>query len=132
VDVFEQKNAFVKGLREQWRILWRTRFDDRVRAEGIASQSYPDLFVDRGQVIIATRDYKPLSFHEILEAHLQPDMVEVVDPSPFRGGLRKFIREAIIKRKGNGKRSRPSPPKPKPSKDQQLKKGGRGWVHFRA
>jgi len=127
----DRQRAFVEGLRWQWKTLWRERIDDRVKAEGIASRGFPDLFVERGTIIIATRDYKPLSFQEILEAHLQPNMAEVVNPSPSRGGLRKFIREAKMKQGGNGKRRRPSPPKLKPSKDQQLKKGGRGWLHYR-
>jgi len=126
----EDYNLFVEDLRWQWKTLWRERIDDRVRAEGIASRVFPDLFVERGTIIIATRDYKPLNFREILEAHLQPDVVEIVNPSPSRGGVRKFIREVIMKQEGNGKRGRPSPPKPKPSKDQQLKGGGRGWLHF--
>jgi len=129
VEVDEQR-ALVESLREQWRILWRTRFDDRVRAEGIASQFYPDLLVDKGQVIIATRDYKPLSFHEILETYFPLPMADVVDPSPSRGGVGKFIRE-FIRRQGAGRRKRLFPPKPKGGGNQQLKKGGRGWLHIR-
>jgi len=124
-------NLFVEDLRWQWKTLWRERTDDRVRAEGIASRGFPDLFVERGTIIIATRDYKPLNFREILEAHLQLDGVEIVNMDPSRGGVGKFIKEVIMKREGIGKRRRPSPPKPKPSKDQQPKGGGRGWLHFR-
>ena len=125
----EDYKALVGDLRWQWKTLWRERIDDRVRAEGIASRGFPDLFVDRGTVIIATRDYKPLSFREILEAHLQPDMAEVVDPNPSRGGIRKFIKKVIVKREGKGGGRRLSSLKPKLSMNQQLKKGGRGWLH---
>lgn len=121
--------ALKKELREQWRLLWRDRFDDRVKAEGVASNEYPNLFVEKGTVIIASRDYRPLSFHEILEMHLSFPVADIVDPSPSRGGVGKFIREVIMKEAG---RRMPSPsPKPKSGKSQQPKKGGRGWLHFK-
>ncbi|MDH5462463.1 MAG: hypothetical protein OEX09_09630, partial [Candidatus Bathyarchaeota archaeon] len=53
---------FVQELKQRWRILWRHRIDDKVRAEGIASKDYDLLFVDRGTVIVATKDYKPPKF----------------------------------------------------------------------
>ncbi len=119
----------VEELRWQWKSLWRTRIDDKVKAEGIASQDYSKLFVDKGTVIIATRDYKPLSFHEILESHLPSCVAEIVNPSPFRGGVRKFIRQVIQKEKED-RRKKYAPPKPKHPKNQQQKKGGRGWLHY--
>lgn len=123
--------SFKKKLKEQWRVLWWNRIDDRVRAEGIASQSYPDLFVERGTVIVATRDYKPPSFHEILEMHLSSTVAETIDSPPSQGGVGKFIRE-VIRRQSAGTRKRPAPPpKSKSGKKRQLKKGGRGWLHFK-
>ena len=83
----------VEDLRGQWRMLWRTRIDDKLRAEGVARHEYPDLFVDRGTVIVATKDYKPLSFHEILRRHLPFNVADAVNPSPFIGGYRKFVKE---------------------------------------
>ena len=125
------KISFMKELREQWRMLWWNRIDDKVRAEGIANRSFPILFVERGTIIIATRDYKPLNFHEILEMHLSSPIAEIIDPSPYRGGLGKFIRE-FMRTQNIRSRKRPEPPpKNKFGKKQQLKKGGRGWLHFR-
>lgn len=120
---------FVEGLRNDWRMLWRTRIDDRVRAEGVASRDYPLLFTERGTIIVATRDYKPMSFHEILDEHLLPSDAETVNPSPTTGGIGKFIREVIRGQRSQARRRRPPPPKPKPPKGQQRKKGGRGWLH---
>ena len=57
----------VDDVRAEWRLLWRNRIDDKVRAEGIANRDYSLLFVDRGTVIVATKDFKPLNFKEILE-----------------------------------------------------------------
>ena len=59
----------VEELKVQWKRLWLERVDDKVRAEGIAVQDYSSLFVDKGTVIHATRDFKALNFKEILEQH---------------------------------------------------------------
>jgi len=120
-------------IKNQWRKMWRERIEDRVRAEGIANQNYPLLFVERGTVIIATRDYKPLSFDEILQQHRSSSTEgkdkDGVPPNPFIGGWRKFIREVISKQKRFTRRRRALSPEPRSRKKQLLKKGGRGWTH---
>ena len=40
--------------------------DDKVRAEDLASESFSLLFVKRGTVIKATRDFKALDLREIM------------------------------------------------------------------
>jgi len=120
---------FVDELRVQWKSLWRDRIDDKIRAEGIANQDYSKLFVERGTVIIATRDYKPPDFVEILEQHISSDAEKLVPPSPAVGGWGKFVRSVLSKQKGFARRL--APPEPNRKKDQQPKKGGRGWLHFR-
>jgi len=120
---------FIDELRVQWKLLWRDRIDDKVRAEGIANQDYSKLFVDRGTVIIATRDYKAPDFVEILEQHQLSDAYKVVPPNPTIGGWGKFVRNVLSKQKRFIKR--PVPPEPEGKKNQQRKKGGRGWLHFR-
>ena len=120
---------FVDELRAQWKLLWRDRIDDKIRAEGMANQDYSKLFVERGTVIIATRDYKPPDFIEILQQHLSSDAEKLVPPNPSVGGWGKFIRSVINKQRYLTRRR--APPKPDRKKDQQLKKGGRGWLHFR-
>ncbi len=122
---------FVDTLRERWRLLWQDRIDDKVRAEGIASENYDLLFVDQGTVIVATRDYKPPNFREIMERHAeyrQPG--RVVASTPVVGGWGKFIRDVISKQERFTKRGRPVPSEPE-KKRQQLKKGGRGWLRVR-
>lgn len=120
---------FLDKLKQSWTLLWRNRIDDKVRAEGIASKDYEILFVDQGTVIIATRDFEPPSFVEVLEWHVKDKQPgRVVAPNPTVGGWRKFIRNVISKQQKFTKRGRPVPSEPK-KKKQQLKKGGRGWVH---
>lgn len=122
----------VDELKTQWKMLWRERIDDRIKAEGIANRDYSILFVERGLVVIASRDYKPPDFFEILQRHMSPEVTSaVVPPHPSVGGWRKFIRNFINKPQQFTKRGRPIPSKPKCIKRQQLKKGGRGWLHFR-
>lgn len=121
---------FMDSLRDCWKSLWRDRIDDKVRAEGIASEDYCTLFVDRGTIIVATRDYKPPKFQEILERHAEDKQPGwVVAPNPTVGGWGKFIQNVIGEQRRFTKRGRHAPSKPK--KKQQLKKGGKGWVHFR-
>ncbi len=127
MDTFEDWKQLLEELKMQWRILWRDRIDDKVRAEGIANRDYSLLFVERGTVVVATRDYKPLDFVEILKQHKPSDVENAAPPSPSVGGWGKFIRGVISKQKRFTRR-RPAPLEPK-KKVQQLKKGGRGWLH---
>jgi len=122
--------AVVDELRTTWKMLWRERIDDKVRAEGIARKDYSSLFVDRGIVIIATRNFKPLDFVEILERHKPSEVPNAIPPSPAVGGWGKFIRNTLSKQKRSTRRRREAPPKPVRKKGQQRKKGGRGWLHI--
>ena len=119
---------FVDELRVEWKELWQNRVDDKVRAEGIAKQDYSKLFVERGTVIKATRDYKPLEFQDIVENHLGCESSKAGAPNPTVGGWGKFIKTNIQTQK-KGPTKRAAPAKPKPTKGQQQKRGGRGWKH---
>jgi hypothetical protein len=128
VDSFEEWRQLVKELKDEWRTLWRERIDDHVRAEGIADKDYSKIFVEKGLVILATRDYKPLNFSEIVEQYITMEAYKAVSPSPSVGGWRKFVREYISTQRGNA-RKKPEPVKAVASGNLQLKKGGRGWIH---
>jgi hypothetical protein len=131
VDSVEWRE-FLEGLRKRWKSLWRDRIDDKVRAEGIASDDYDLLFVDQGTVIVATRDVRPPNFREILDRHVEDKQPgKVVVSNPRVGGWGKFVRDVVSKQKRFTKRGRPVPSEPG-KKKQQLKKGGRGWLHARA
>jgi len=122
--------AFVDELRTTWKRLWWDRIDDRVKAEGIARENYSSLFVDRGTVIIATRDFKPLDFFEILECHKPSEIPNAIPPNASVGGWGRFIRSVLSRQKSFTRRERPAPLKKVCQKDQQKKKGGRGWLHY--
>jgi hypothetical protein len=119
---------FVNELRTDWKDLWRNRLDDKVRAEGIAQQDYSKLFVEQGTVIMATRDFKPLEFFDIVEEYLKLDAEKALPPNATIGGWGKFIRNNIRNQKKPTRRTY-VPPKTTPKKGQQQKKGGRGWLH---
>src|SRR5208337_5131776 len=101
--------------------MWRERIDDRFRAEGIAGQDYDKLFVERGTVVLATRNFKLLTLNGILEQHRIVNVDRFVQVNPHTGGWRRFGRANAYKRLN-------SLPMPKPVVDdsRQLKKGGRG------
>jgi len=121
---------FVEEVKRQWKRLWRERVDDRLRAEGIANKDYPMLFVGRGTIIYATRRFKMPSLREILELHGVDNAERFIPPNPQVGGWRKFIKTTILARSSGRKAKRAfTHPLENPQK-QQLKKGGRGWLHI--
>jgi hypothetical protein len=123
------QKEMVEELKSIWKKLWQERVDDKVRAEGIATADYSSLFVEQGTIIHATRDYKALNFQEILEQHQIANADRFIPPSPQVGGWTKFIRTSITNQWLRKKRRVELYCVEKKEK-QQLKKGGRGWLHF--
>ena len=119
----------VEQLKVQWRKLWQERVDDKIRAEGIATADYCDLFVEKGTIIHATKDYKALNFKEILEEHQIANVDRLIPPNPQIGGWTKFIKLNITNQRSRKKRRAELYCNEKKEK-QQPKKGGRGWLHL--
>ena len=119
----------VEQLKVQWRRLWQERVDDKIRAEGIATADYCDLFVEKGTIIHATKDFKALNFKEILEQHQIANVDRLIPPNPQIGGWTKFIKLNITNQRSRKKRRAELYCNEKKEK-QQLKKGGRGWLHL--
>ncbi|MCW3979368.1 MAG: hypothetical protein NWF12_06420 [Candidatus Bathyarchaeota archaeon] len=113
-------------LKEDWANLWKTKHDDEVKAEGISVDDFDMLFVDQGEIIHATRDFKPLSFREILEKHVSPEDASKIDIDPKVGGWRKFAKENFPPRRQTIKRERP---KQKVDLEQHQRKSGKGWLN---
>jgi len=125
-----KKKQFIDEFKGQWRCMWRDRLEDKVRAEGIANEDYALLFVNRGTVISATRKFKLLDFYELLRQHKSLEGANTIPSSPSIGGWGKFTRTALNTR--NHKRGKQEAPlKSDRNLSQQLKKGGRGWLHFK-
>lgn len=121
---------FVEELKKEWRKLWRERIDDKVRAEAIANRDYSSLFVERGTVIFATKRFKLLSLKEILQMHGILDAENFVPPNPAFGGWGKFIRAVIANQQSPKRKKRAQQYVEGEKGKQQLKKGGRGWLHL--
>jgi len=133
VDTFEERRKFVEELKKQWKTLWRDRIDDKVRAEGISDKDYSQLFIERGTVIMATRKFKPPDFYEIIQHYLSSELGVVNSMLPLNptvGGWRKFIRN-MSRQQSLVRQRRSSLMEPVKKENQQLKKGGRGWLHFK-
>jgi hypothetical protein len=124
------EKVVVEGLRSEWKRLWMERVDDKVRAEGVASSDFSGLFVERGTVIFATRNFKLLSFRDVLERHGIVDANRHVSPDVVVGGWGKFVRSTIVSRGLPVRVRRAASYVAEKSERQQLKKGGRGWVHL--
>jgi hypothetical protein len=119
----------IEELKVQWKKLWQERVDDKIRAEGIATADYCDLFVEKGTIIHATRDYKALNFKEILEQHQIANVDRFIPPNPQIGGWTKFIKTNITSLQPR-RRKRASLYFADKKEKQQPKKGGRGWLHL--
>ena len=121
--------VIAEELKTQWKKLWRDRFDDKQRAEGIADNDYPTLFVEKGTVIFATKKFKMPSFTEILQLNGIDNAGRYIQPNPSTGGWGKFIRTTITVRKLTERGRRAQQYEREKKKPQQLKKSGRGWLH---
>jgi len=124
------KKVVVEELKTQWKQLWWDRIDDKVRAEGIADKDYSTLFVEKGTVIFATRNFRMLNFREILEKRGVANVDMVVPPDPSVGGWGKFIRTAIAVQARKARSRRRAEYETFEKKRQQMKKDGRGWLHY--
>jgi hypothetical protein len=128
VKAVSQKQL-IEELKNQWSLLWKERFDDKVKAEGISVKNYEGLFVEQGTVIHATRDYKALNFRDVLDKNLVENPDRYVAPSVHVGGWNKFIKTQIRTQAVDGEKdSARAASKGKVAKG-QAKKGGRGWLH---
>jgi len=128
VETLADKDT-VNEIRTQWKKLWRERIDDKVKAEGIASVDYSMLFVEKGTVVFATRDFKPLSLTDILTQHRLNANVHI-PPDPSVGGWGKFIRTTIGGQAASKRIKRRDNVILPEKRRQHLKKGGRGWLHL--
>lgn len=125
----DERDDFRRKLKEEWRLIWTERFDDRLKAEGIAVRDYPMLFTDRGSVIFASRAVKTLNFSEI--AKIWASMGEMYSPDSSCGGWGKFIRTEI-KSVAHSRALKQKLDRSQPSHEiGQAKKGGRGWLHVK-
>jgi hypothetical protein len=127
-DRAKARKELVEKLKSQWSLLWNERYNDKVRAEGVSSTDYASLRVERGTIVHATRDYKALSFREILEQNLAEDAERFIQPDAQEGGWGKFVKTKIavqrVRREMDNAQSTA-----KKRGVLQSKKGGRGWLH---
>jgi hypothetical protein len=122
--------TLVDDVKAEWKMLWRDRYDDKVKAEAMANRDFSLLFVERGTVIVATRAFKPLDLRSILECHKVDDVNRVVSPHPSVGGWGKFSRTVLTKQ-SRARVYKQSVPCRSHTENLQVKKGGRGWLHRR-
>ena len=124
---WKERKEFIEELKRQWKLMWIERIDDHQKAEGIADKDFSLLFVDRGTIIMATRDYKPLDFRQVLEEHKLTRESSEIAPNSTVGGWGKFARETYEKRTSTRRQSYA----PEKCVGSALKQGGRGWLHAR-
>ncbi|MCL2358619.1 MAG: hypothetical protein LBH74_09280 [Nitrososphaerota archaeon] len=127
--VLKQKEL-VNELKIEWKRLWQERVDDKIRAEGIACDDYSSLFIDKGTIIHATRDFKALNFKDILQQHEISDPERYIPPDPQVGGWNKFVRDNITKLETKNEKFVEYYSNPIHREKQPQKKNRRGWLHI--
>jgi hypothetical protein len=105
VSKLDAQKALIEELKAQWKLLWRERFDDRVRAEGVSVNDYAILDVEKGTIIYATKDFKILTLKQILEKYLVESPERYVQPDIHVGGWSKFIKTEINGKAAKGSRA---------------------------
>lgn len=112
-------------LKKDWKELWDSKINDNRKGESISRKHYLSLYVEKGEVILASRDFKPVSLQNILEKRLGRETMQSVYPDPVTGGWKKFTKTYIQKRNSK-KRTRPEV---KIDINQHQRKGGDGWLN---
>jgi hypothetical protein len=125
---FEEQKKLVEELKVQWKLMWSERFNDKTKAEGVSVADYASLMVERGTIIHATRDFKALSFKEIIQQNMIKEPERFIQPDVNVGGWNKFIKTKIASNNPQ-KNKRVNFYVPEKSTRQQPKKSGRGWLH---
>lgn len=123
------EHVLADDIKKDWKLMWRNSIDDKVRAEGLASKSFPLLFVEQGTVIKATRDFKALELREIMFLHRIQDIERNLGPCPSAGGWTKFAKTVLNKQHRHSEVCR-RVEEAKLGKNIQKKKCGRGWLHL--
>lgn len=127
-----QEKEVVEKLKQEWKLMWSNRFEDKIKAEGVSVDSYAMIQVDRGTIIHATRDYKALDFREVLEQNKVRDTDRFVQPHKEEGGWTKFAKTQIIPNTPKSQRlalKRQIEAEAKKKNSQQPKNNKRGWLH---
>ena len=125
-EAWKKAKELRRWLKIEWADLWMSKLDDAVRAENISIRDYTLLFVEGGEIIHATRDYKPLSFSDIFERHVGAEKSQAIDVDPNVGGWRRFAKQNFPPKKTQEKREKP---KVKVDLSQYQRKGGSGWLN---
>lgn len=127
-STYDAQKKLVEELKVQWKLMWSERFNDRAKAEGVSVADYESLMVERGTIIHATRDFKALSFKEIVKQNMIKEPERFMQPDVNVGGWNKFIKTKITTRDLQ-KNKRINFYVPEKSVNQKPKKNGRGWLH---
>jgi len=125
----QTQKKLVEEIKAQWKQLWSERLNDKVRAEDISGGNYESLKVERGTIIHASRDFKPLNFKDILEQNRVENPDAYVVPNVEDGGWTKFAKKEIVAPSKQRCNAMPCNPAGKKKAVLQSKKGGRGWLH---
>ena len=109
--------------------MWHERINDPQQAEKIANNTYSSLFIEKGTIIHASRDFKIPSLREIMQLNQIENSDRYISLDPKVGGWTKFAKKYITPQKRNKKNLKPTDQKHINKKYSPQKKSRRGWIH---
>ncbi len=116
-------------LKILWRELWTDQLIDKQHAEEMASREFSDLFIERGTVLRGPGNCVNLTLTDVLKKHQLSS--NLLPAHPSIGGYNLFIKNSIrSKRLSHVDTLKSSNEYSKVAKPRQLKKNGKGWIHF--
>jgi hypothetical protein len=125
---YKEKRSHAEQIRlevkKEWASLWKNKYKDEKKAEGISTKDYHWLSVEQGQVIYASRECNSLDYEDILEKNLGKSFQAKFNPHPETGGWRKFAKKEFSRKVPKREK-----PKIKFDLNQQQRKHGRGWLN---
>ena len=120
---YEVARILRNNIKEEWDILWNTKFYDKDRSEGVSSKKFNLLSVEVAQVLHDSRGSSMPSLDDILEDLVGKEVSDRVVTYPNVGGWNKFAKTTFPPRKAHERI------KINKKKTQQQRKGGRGWLN---
>ena len=120
---YEIARILRNSIKEEWDILWNTKFYDKDRSEGVSSKKFNLLSVEVAQVLHDSRGSSMPFLDDILEDLVGKEVTDRIVTYPNVGGWKKFAKTSFPPRKSHKKIQNSQ------DKNQQHRKSGRGWLN---
>ena len=120
---YEAARILRRNIKEEWDTLWNTKVYDKDRSEGVSTKKFHLLSIEAAQVLHDSRGSSMPCLDDIYEGLVGKEVTDRVVTYPKVGGWKKFAKNTFPPIKP------PRKIKVSKNKNQQQRKGGRGWLN---